>query len=135
MDKDSINIENQVLIIAPDPALRKVILISLEQAGMDVKALSRYANALTHLQQSCPNVFIVDLDLRGGDPGKLIAAYRANRELDRTVVVALTTNHLKVAWRREYQPDAVIYKPFDMRYLVSKINALTEQKSIPAGNN
>jgi DNA-binding response OmpR family regulator len=131
-NKNGLDVKKQVLIIEHDPALRKVMLISLEQAGMKVKAVSRYANALEFLQQESPDIFIMDLDMRGGDLEKLISVYRKHLDSDQSTVMVLTANRLKDDWRRKHQPDAVIYKPFDIRYLIRKIDNLTKNKSIPA---
>ncbi len=134
MDKDKENLDSksQVLIIEHDPALRKIMEISLEQAGVRVEAVSRYANALQILQQEPPKVFIVDFDLRDGDPGRLITAYRQHPKGNDGTVMVSTAHRLEDEWRREHRPDSVIYKPFDIRYLIRKIFLLTKNKSVPA---
>jgi two-component system phosphate regulon response regulator OmpR len=133
MDKEmsSLDTTPQVLIIEHDPALRKAMQISLEQVGVSVEAVSKYTNALQILQQTLPEVFILDIDLRDGDPGRLISAYREHRNRDNGTVMVSTANRLEDKWRREYRPDTVIYKPFDMRYLIRKICLLTKNKSVP----
>ncbi|MCJ7702720.1 MAG: response regulator, partial [Anaerolineales bacterium] len=77
---NNVDMQPYVLLIEHDPELRKIMEISLEQAGVRVEAVSRYANALQILQQEPPDVFVIDFDLMKGDPGKLITAYRQNPE-------------------------------------------------------
>jgi DNA-binding response OmpR family regulator len=130
MDKDMNRVEDksQVLIIEHDPALRKIMEISLEQAGISVEAISGYADALVILQQGPPEVFILDIDLRDGVPEKLIAAYREHPNSKNGTVMISTANRLEDKWRRQHRPDSVIYKPFDMRYLVKKILSLINKR-------
>lgn len=133
MDKDKNNLDATplVLIIEHDPALRNAMQISLEHAGISVEAISRSTNALQIMQQAPPEVLILDIDLRGGDPEKLISTYRGNRNRDNGTVMVSTANRLEDKWRRKYRPDTVLYKPFDMRYLIRKISLLTKNKSVP----
>ncbi len=118
-----------VLIIEHDPALRKIMELSLRQAGLEVRSISRYANALQILAQKIPDIFIVDFDLRDGDPGKLIAAYRRQSNLSGNSLVVSTAGRLKDEWRRKHLPDAVLYKPFDIRHLIRLISVYAHEKA------
>jgi hypothetical protein len=80
------------------------------------------------LEQKLPDVFVVDFDLRDGDPGRLIAAFRKFSKFNGGTVMVSTTNRLGDDWRRIYKPDSVIYKPFDIRYLIRLIKVLVEKK-------
>jgi CheY-like chemotaxis protein len=117
-----------VLLIEHDPELRKIMDLSLQQAGFIIVAFSRYANALQIMKQNPPDIFVVDFELRDGDPGKLITAYRQNPNFPAGSVVVTTTERLEDEWRRTHQPDAVVYKPFDMRYLIRLIGMFTQEK-------
>jgi DNA-binding response OmpR family regulator len=119
-----------VLIIEHDPELRKVMEISLKQAGVEVESVSQYANALYVMEQKPPDVFIVDVDLRDGKPGKLIHVFRECRKPKTGIVLVSTSDRLEDDWRRKYKPDSVIYKPFDIRYLIRLIGELTSKKEI-----
>lgn len=117
-----------ILLIEHDAELRQIMELSLQQAGLVVVAVSRYANALQLLNQKPPEIFIIDFDLRDGDPGELIAAYCQDSSFSAGTVVVTTTERLKDEWRRAHQPDAVVYKPFDMRYLIRLIRMLPQKK-------
>ena len=117
----------QVLILEHDPALRNVMEMSLEQAGVRVAAIGLYAIAVEILQQSVPEVFILDIDMSDGDPDKLMTTYREHQGGKKGTVMISTVNRLEDKWRREHRPDSVIYKPFDMRYFVRKILSLVNE--------
>ncbi|MFN2235649.1 MAG: hypothetical protein ACK2U1_15590 [Anaerolineales bacterium] len=129
MDKDMNNLENkpQVLILEHDLALRKVMEISLEQAGVRVSAVGLHTSALEMLQQNAPEVFILDIDSRDGNPEKLLTAYRDHKNGRNGTVMISTVNRLEDKWRRKHRPDSVIYKPFDMRFFVKKILSLINE--------
>jgi DNA-binding response OmpR family regulator len=129
MDKDMNNLEDkpQVLILENDPALRKVMEISLEQVGVRVAAVGMHANVEEMLQQNLPEVFILDIDMPDGEPDKLMTAYREHQASKVGTVMISTVNRLEDNWRRKHRPDTVIYKPFDMRYLVRKILSLINE--------
>jgi DNA-binding response OmpR family regulator len=129
MDKEMNNLEDkpQVLIIEHNPALRKVMEISLEQAGVRVTAVGMHAQALEMLQLNLPEVFILDIDLPDGDPDKLMTTFREHQGGKNGTVMISTVNRLEDKWRREHRPDSVIYKPFDMRYFVRKILSLINE--------
>jgi two-component system KDP operon response regulator KdpE len=112
-----------ILLIEHDPELRKVIKLTLEQNGMKVVTVERFSNALQVLEQGDPDLFLVDFDLTDGDPGELIEQFRRTKE-DRGAVMLTTTSRPDDHWRRTYQPDAVVYKPFDIRHLYKRILAL-----------
>jgi two-component system OmpR family response regulator len=117
-----------VLLIEHDPELRKIMELSLQQAGLEVGSVGRYANALQVLGQRAPDIFIIDFDLRDGDPGGLISAYRRHPKFTGGPVVISTSDRLNDDWRRKHKPDTVIYKPFDMRYLIRLIGVFEQEK-------
>ena len=127
-DMNKFTLQTFVLIVEHDPELRKIMEISLKQVGVKVTSVSRYPNALKILEQKSPDIFVVDFDLRDGDPGRLIAAFRKNPKFNGGLVLVSTANRLEDDWRREHKPDSVIYKPFDIRYLIRLIDLIAQKK-------
>lgn len=115
-----------ILLIEHDSELRKVMKITLEQNGLNVIAVEHFGNALQILEQGDPDLFLVDFDLADGDPGKLIEVFRRNKE-NRGAVLLTTTSRPDDHWRRTYRPDAVLYKPFDVRHLYRRILSLESE--------
>ena len=116
----------KILLIEHDPELRKVMKITLEQNGLNVMAVECFANALQILERGDPDLFLVDFDLADGDPGKLIEIFRQNTK-DSGAVLLTTTSRPDDHWRRTYRPDAVVYKPFDVRHLYRRILSLKSE--------
>lgn len=113
----------KILLMERDPELRKVMKITLEQNGLKVIAVERLSIALKVLEQRDFDLFLVDFDLADGDPGKLIEVFRRNKQ-DKGAVLLTTTSRPDDHWRRKFKPDAVVYKPFDIRHLYRRILSL-----------
>ena len=119
-----------ILLMEKDPELRKIMRISLEQVGHKVVTEHKFANVTQTLQKEPPEVFVVDFDLRQGDPGRLMATYRQHMKGNRGAVIVLTSERLEDDWRQKHQPDSVIYKPFDIRFFLRLIKAIGQQDRV-----
>lgn len=120
----------KVLLLETEPSLRKVVAASLQQSGLEIIEVGDADEARRQLEQAPPQVFVVELDHPEGENGKLIETYRQN--IDDGAVVLTTTERPKDDWRQRYQPEAVVYKPFDIRVLAKSIrNLLGANQSAP----
>jgi DNA-binding response OmpR family regulator len=128
---NSVDFRLYVLITECHPELRKILEVSLSHAGMKVKAVSMPKNTLQILQEDQPDVFVVDFDLGKKNAEKLIAAYRHNQKNNNGIVLVSTPNRLEDGWRKKIKPDSVIYKPFDIRYLIRLIFLLAQNQTTP----
>lgn len=113
-----------VLIYETESSLRKVMAASLEQLGLATLQAADAEAAQRHMKRSAPDLFVLELDHPGGENGRLIDAYR--RECGSGAVVLTTTERPGEMWRSRYRPEAVVYKPFDVRYLCSKVRGLID---------
>lgn len=113
-----------VLLLESEPSLRRVVSLSLRQRGYQVleAADSEAANEL--LEADKPDLLILELDHPHGENGRLIELYRENNEGAEGAVLLTTTHRPEESWRFRYRPDAVLYKPFDIRYLCRRVGAL-----------
>jgi DNA-binding NtrC family response regulator len=127
IDMNDLYRKSKVVIVENDPALCRIMEISLYQAGLNVEAVSEYEDAIMILQHQKPIIFILDKDINEVDAGKLITDYRQYLNADEGSVIVSTANRLKDEWRQKYKPDKVVYKPFDIRYLIRLILTLLEE--------
>lgn len=118
-----------VLLLETERSLRKVVAASLQQLGLRIIEAEDAEAARQHLQGGAPDLFVLELDHPSGDNGALIDAYRA--QSDEGAVVLTTTERPKDDWRQRYQPEAVVYKPFDVRYLLRRVRRLIHHKDEP----
>lgn len=113
-----------VLLQESDRDLRRVVAESLEQRGWRVLEADGRRQAQAVLESGpCPSVLIVEFGLSDQSTEAIIDAYRQHASKAGKVVIT-TERRLRDEWRQSFRPDAVIYKPFDTRYLVKFIRNL-----------
>lgn len=113
-----------VLLFETEASLRKVMAASLEQQGYDIIQAANADAARKHLRRDTPDLFVLELDHPAGDNGELIDVYR-RRSPDGPVLLT-TTERPNDGWRTRYQPEAVVYKPFDVRFLCRRVRGLMQ---------
>lgn len=113
-----------ILLYERDPGLRKSIMLTLKHQGMEVMIAADEADVRQILENESPDLFVVDQDSSMGYSGELIEIFRRKSEGGRRAVMVTATQRVNDNWRQQYQPDAVLYKPFDIRFLYRQIKAL-----------
>lgn len=113
----------RILLLERDPDLRKSITLSLRQNGMQVLEAHNDTEAFEILHRE-PRVTLLILDRDSAQPcGPLIQAYREKTQPQGNVLL-IVMERLEDQWRQKFQPDAVVYKPFDIRYLYRRVQHL-----------
>lgn len=114
-----------ILLQETDSDLRKIIAMSLKQKGLRVLQAETADEASAILDDKYPDILMLDLDLPYGSCGTVIERYRKRSDGERSGAILLTTDRRPGdEWRKRYRPDAVIYKPYDIRYLLRRICSL-----------
>lgn len=116
-----------VLLQESDRDLRRVVAESLEQSGWRVLEARGQQEAQVALERGpCPAVLIVEFGLSDESTETIIDDYRQHASTAGKVVIT-TEQRPQDEWRESVHPDAVIYKPYDTRYLVKFIRRLTHR--------
>lgn len=116
-----------VLLYERETRLRKVVAASLRQMGLRIIEAGNAAAARRQMETEQPDLLLLELDHPAGENGALIEAYR---EMEgEGAVVLTTTQRPNNGWRERYQPEAVIYKPYDIRFLCHRISRLVQDNS------
>lgn len=118
------NTRGTVLLLESEPGLRRVVSLSLRQRGYEVLEAEDPDAVNELLEEDIPDLFILELDHPNGENGHLIDRYRQKIQDTEGVVLLTTTHRPEDSWRYRYQPDAVLYKPFDIRHLCRRVGAL-----------
>jgi DNA-binding response OmpR family regulator len=123
-----------ILLLEGDADLRNIITLTFLQQGMTVYAAPDPIKARSILEKENPDLFILELDNSEGNNGELIDLYRQNKNKEaRCTVLLLTTQRPSDVWRNRFQPDLVIYKPFDIRLLFLRVTELIQKEKISTG--
>jgi len=106
-----------ILIVEEDPQLRRVMLHSIKNLGFPVLSSNKANEAIELCRLKSPDLVILDLE----DDRPKLNFIEALRHQDDTAVVLLSSSRISDELRSKIQPEEVIYKPFDTRYLCRRI--------------
>jgi DNA-binding response OmpR family regulator len=99
--------------------------VHLERHHLQVIHARTINFALKILESIVPDILITELKLPGLSNGLLIDRFReVQRAQQKAFVLVMAFERLSDEALRRYQPDAVIYKPFDVRQLFRRIESM-----------
>jgi DNA-binding response OmpR family regulator len=113
--------------VETDAALRKAMALCLLESGWRILPAGDVAEACRILERESPEVLVLNVGSPPDRQGTAVEKFRERHMEDRKgFVLIIADQHLEEAWRRRYHPDAVIFKPFDVRHLARKISRWME---------
>jgi DNA-binding response OmpR family regulator len=119
--------KGSLLLVEPDAELRKAVAVCLRENGWHILPAKNSDEACRILELDTPEILVLGMESSSDRQGLVIEKFREGRvEGRRGSVVIATGQRLEDSWRHKYRPDAVIFKPFDIRYLSRRISRLLE---------
>ncbi len=113
----------KVLIVDPDASVRREIRAACEQDGFQVLEADSSAEAIRQVEQSRPNLILLEVTLPDGSGFDVC---RELRKLDPTVPVVMMSTRseeIDVVVALEIGADDYVSKPLRLRELVARMNA------------
>ena len=113
----------KVLIVDPDAATRRKVRLACEQDGFEVLEAEGGAEALLQVEQSHPNLILLEVTLPDGAGFDVC---RDLRKMDPTVPVIMLSSRseeIDVVVALEIGADDYVTKPLRLRELVARITA------------
>jgi two-component system phosphate regulon response regulator PhoB len=129
------NQQTQVLVVDDEAAIREMIQFALEKAGMEVQSASNAHEALLNINESRPDIILMDWMMPGVSGLELTRRLRKDSYTQDIPIIMLTakvTEDDKVAGLEAGTDDYVI-KPFSPRELLARIRAVI-RRTQPADN-
>jgi two-component system KDP operon response regulator KdpE len=112
----------KLLVIEDDPAIRRLLRVTLERAGHAVAEAGTAREALSLLSIEKPEVILLDLGLPDRDGLELVQLLKRGGEATLIVVSAREATSEKVA-ALDLGADDYLVKPFDTEELLARIRA------------
>ena len=112
----------KLLIVEDDPAIRRLLRVTLERAGHAVAEAGTAREALSLLSIEKPQVVLLDLGLPDRDGLELVQLLKRGGEATLIVVSAREATSEKVA-ALDLGADDYLVKPFDTEELLARIRA------------
>ena len=127
-----------ILIIDDEDDIRDILKYNLEKEGFYIRLASNGEQGLKLIQQSIPDLIILDVMMPGMDGIEVCEAIRNNAEFNKILICLLTArneDYSQIAGLNAGADDYVA-KPIKPKVLVSRINALLRRKGkIEMSNN
>lgn len=125
--------QTNVLVVDDEAAIREMIQFALEKSGMGVHTAANAHEALIRINESRPDIILLDWMMPGVSGIELVRRLRKDPFTEDIPVIMLTakvTEDDKVAGLEAGTDDYVV-KPFSPRELMARIRAVT-RRSNPA---
>jgi two-component system alkaline phosphatase synthesis response regulator PhoP len=119
-----------ILIIDDEDDIRDILKYNLEKEGFYIRVASNGEQGLKLIQQSIPDLIILDVMMPGMDGIEVCEAIRNNAEFNKILICLLTArneDYSQIAGLNAGADDYVA-KPIKPKVLVSRINALLRRK-------
>ncbi len=120
----------QILVVDPDPAIRKLLELNLTSAGHDAASCLDAESALVLMDDSAPEMLLLEWDLPGQSGEALIRRLRASnrtRELPIIMLSSRAGEHDKIL-ALESGADDYLTKPFNPRELLARMGAVLRRR-------
>jgi len=130
-----VSAERRVLVVEDEPDLRELLTYNLEAAGFTVHATDKGLDGLVEAQGFAPDVILLDLmlpDIPGTEVCRRIRA--GDRSVPQPAIVMLTAkgDEIDRVVGFELGADDYVVKPFSVRELVLRVNAILRSRGRPA---
>ena len=116
------SIPAKIMVIEDDPAIRRLLRVTLERAGHAVAEASTAREGLSLLGIEKPQVVLLDLGLPDRDGLELVQLIKSQAQATLIVVSARESTSEKVA-ALDLGADDYLTKPFDSEELLARVRA------------
>ena len=124
----------KLLVIEDDPAIRRLLRVTLERAGHAVAEAGSAREALSLLSIEKPQVILLDLGLPDRDGLELVQLLKRGGEATLIVVSARDATEEKVA-ALDLGADDYLTKPFDTDELLARVRVALRNRLTRDGGN
>ncbi|PWI32201.1 DNA-binding response regulator [Vibrio albus] len=121
--------QTPILVIDDEMDIRELIADVLEQAGYPCVAVADGKSARSEMENTAFSLLIIDLRLKGEDGLELARRIRANSTVPILMLTGKGTESDRII-SLELAADDFLMKPFNIRELIARVNALLRRSSM-----
>jgi DNA-binding response OmpR family regulator len=121
---------SRIMLVEDEPSISEIAVIYLKRAGYEVEAIKDGKAAMDALQQSLPDLLVLDLMLPGLDGLSITRWLRDRSELPIIMLTARREESDRIAGL-EMGADDYVVKPFSPQELVSRVRAVLRRSKVP----
>ncbi len=125
-----------ILVVEDEPEIRELLSFTLVRAGYDVVPVGSAEQALRQLDQSLPELAVIDWMLPGMSGVELAKRLRRDELTTTLPIIMLTARGEEADKLKSFESgvDDYVTKPFSPRELVARIKALLRRAGSPQDN-
>ena len=118
-----------ILVVDDSPDILFLVEAILQGAGYHINCAENGYDALEQVQQSLPDLIIVDIMMPGLSGYDVIHKLRQNSDLPYIPILVMTAcSFFEVKQESKGEADGVIYKPIDIDELLNQVNFMLKLK-------
>ena len=128
---------HKIALVDDDQNILTSISISLESEGFDVKTYTNGEEGLNGINESKPDIAILDIKMPKMDGIEVITRIRQNKDTENLPVIFLTSkdDEIDEVIGLRMGADDYITKPFSQRLLIERIKTLLRRQDNISNNN
>ncbi|TCC88065.1 response regulator [Pedobacter frigiditerrae] len=111
-----------VLVLEDDESLRELLTILLEEEQYEVKTYGTVNSFKQHLEQEQPDLIMMDVMLPDGDGVQVCNQVKENAATQHIPIIMMSAHRDFSLVKHLCPAEAFINKPFDIDYLIEKVN-------------
>ncbi|MBB2151004.1 response regulator transcription factor [Pedobacter gandavensis] len=125
----SSKIYKNILVVEDNHAILDVITLILQSEAYKVTGLNKSINMMTHIQQSRPDLVIMDIMLPDGDGRELLTQLRSDASTAEIPVLMISARYTESNIQHgAFKPNGFLAKPFDIDDLLDRIEGILAGK-------
>lgn len=114
-------LRTQILVVDDEPPMRKLLNVGLTAGGFDVIEATNGRTALQKMQETAPQLAILDLGLPDISGQEVLARWRASGVRIPIVILSSRTDEAGIVEALELGADDYVTKPFGMQELLARL--------------
>lgn len=127
---------NPILVVEDNEDLSILFSLVLESAGYQVKTAENARKALEFLSQNKPQLILMDVMMPGTNGLQLTRAIKEQSDYQSLPVILVSAiDRLKDEQLQHSKADDIIYKPFDLDDLLSRVADLVSSPTRTLGSS
>lgn len=114
----------RIHVLEDDTDIRYIIEFLLKDEGYELQLSSSFEELKEKLKDSLPDLFILDVMLPDGDGSEICADLKGDIFTKHIPIIVMSANDQNKTRSLEAGADDYIKKPFDIDYIVARIDKL-----------
>lgn len=122
--------EKKIFIADDDQDILEILSMMLRTKNYEVLATSDANDIFNFDDKNLPDLILMDIWMSGLDGREICRCLKNNEQTKNIPFIFISANSNIEEITKEYKADGYIAKPFEMQYLLNKINSILAASSV-----